>query len=224
MPIAFFDFDGTLINTSSAKVSMLEFYRRGELSLMTLIEGTLWGLGHFFNLADGEKMFIAGLRAVAGFEEERLRSLLEEVFEKELISRIYIEGLEAIKMHKERGDEVAILSSSPEYLLNLYAEFAGIENVICSKNIVKNGIMTREVVKPICYGEGKVFWANKFVEERGLTWEGSHYYTDSHSDLPMLVTVENPICVNPDIRLRLEARKRGWTVAKYRETLSQKKP
>ena len=38
----------------------------------------------------------------------------------------------------------------------------------------------------------------------------SYFYTDSISDLPLVERVGHPVAVNPDLRLRRLARKRGW--------------
>jgi phosphoserine phosphatase len=43
----------------------------------------------------------------------------------------------------------------------------------------------------------------------------SSFYTDSISDLPMLMRVGTPVVVNPDPRLARTARKRGWPVERW---------
>ena len=44
----------------------------------------------------------------------------------------------------------------------------------------------------------------------GATLADSAFYTDSHSDLPMLEAVGRPMPVHPDPRLRRLAQRRGW--------------
>jgi ribosome-binding factor A len=41
------------------------------------------------------------------------------------------------------------------------------------------------------------------------------FYTDSYTDLPLLLAVAEPVVVNPDPRLRREARLRGWPVLRW---------
>ena len=80
--------------------------------------------------------------------------------------------------------------------------------------------MTPEIIRPICYEDGKVYWAEKFLNENNLTWAGSYYYADSNSDSPVFEKVDHPICVNPDPRLRRKAKKRGWKIVKFEKLFS----
>jgi phosphoserine phosphatase len=41
------------------------------------------------------------------------------------------------------------------------------------------------------------------------------FYTDSHTDLALLEHVGYPVAVNPDIRLRRLAQRRGWPVERF---------
>jgi phosphoserine phosphatase len=43
----------------------------------------------------------------------------------------------------------------------------------------------------------------------------SWYYCDSISDLPALEIVGNPVCVNPDRKLKKTAIKRGWKILSW---------
>ena len=59
-------------------------------------------------------------------------------------------------------------------------------------------------------GAGKVHHAEAFCRARGLDLEGSYFYTDSYSDLPMLERVAGARVVNPDARLRRFCKRVGW--------------
>ncbi len=65
---------------------------------------------------------------------------------------------------------------------------------------------------PICYGDGKIYWAEQFAEAHGIDLARSYFYTDSVTDLPVLERVGHPRVVNPDPRLRRVAQRRGWPV------------
>ena len=217
MKAAFFDFDDTIVSKSSAGAALMYFYDKGKVNKATVFSGFLWGVKHKLGLADGEKMFKAGADMVAGYTEERLKEIMADVFNKKIIQLIYREALNAIRAHIKAGDIVAILSSSPPYLLNLFAKFAGVKHVICSSQVVRDGVLTSELVKPTCYGDGKVYWAEKFLKDNNLTWEGSYYYADSNSDAPVFEKVTHPICVNPDFRLRRKAQKKNWKIVNYQK-------
>src|SRR5262249_2472757 len=72
------------------------------------------------------------------------------------------------------------------------------------------GRFTGEVVEPVCYGRGKVYWAERFAAEHDVDLGQSYFYTDSITDLPVLDRVGHPRVVHPDPRLRRIAQRRGW--------------
>jgi phosphoserine phosphatase len=46
--------------------------------------------------------------------------------------------------------------------------------------------------------------------------EGAVFYSDSHNDLPLLQTVDKPVAVDPDERLKSEALRNGWDIISLR--------
>ena len=58
--------------------------------------------------------------------------------------------------------------------------------------------------------------AETWARENGVDLAASSFYSDSSTDLPMLERVGHPFVVNPDPRLRLAARSRGWTILNWR--------
>jgi len=58
---------------------------------------------------------------------------------------------------------------------------------------------------------------NPFIEyqSEGFDMLECTAYSDSHTDLPFLEAVGNPVAVNPDRELRRIARDRGWPVLEF---------
>jgi phosphoserine phosphatase len=71
------------------------------------------------------------------------------------------------------------------------------------------------VVDPVCYGKGKVVWAERFASQFDVDLASSYCYTDSISDLPLLERVAHPVAVNPDRKLKRLARQRGWATLRF---------
>jgi phosphoserine phosphatase len=69
---------------------------------------------------------------------------------------------------------------------------------------------------PLCFGAGKVVHASAWARDHGVDLSASAFYTDSVSDLPMLERVGEPRVINPDLRLRRVARRRGWPIESWR--------
>jgi len=54
------------------------------------------------------------------------------------------------------------------------------------------------------------------ARERGFELESCFGYSDSHNDLPLLLTVGNPSAINPDAILRIRALKEKWPINDFR--------
>jgi len=76
-------------------------------------------------------------------------------------------------------------------------------------------VFTGNYIEPLCFRDGKVFWAEKLAFEVEGDMARSTLYTESLTDLPLLERVGNPRVVNPDPKLRLAAKRRGWPVADF---------
>jgi putative phosphoserine phosphatase/1-acylglycerol-3-phosphate O-acyltransferase len=121
-----------------------------------------------------------------------------------------------VEAHRRVGHVIAVLTSATRYLAEPLAADLGIEHVIVTQLVVDGGRFTGEVVRPICYGPGKIYWAERFATAHGVDLGRSWFYTDSITDLPVLERVGHPRVVNPDPRLRRAAQRRGWPVVRSR--------
>jgi HAD superfamily hydrolase (TIGR01490 family) len=99
-----------------------------------------------------------------------------------------------------------------DFITQPIAQQFGIEHLIASQAEILNGRFTGNVVGTPCYRHGKVERLQTWVEEHGESMTGSWFYSDSHTDLPLLNAVDNPVAVNPDETLRAEAQVRGWPI------------
>ncbi len=57
----------------------------------------------------------------------------------------------------------------------------------------------------------------ELASERGFDLAACTAYSDSHTDVPFLEVVGNPVAVNPDRALRRIAARRGWLALEFRE-------
>ena len=69
-----------------------------------------------------------------------------------------------------------------------------------------------KISKPFCYGKGKVDLARDWLDGRDMELDDCYFYTDSYSDLPMLLEVGNPRVVNPDPKLKRYSKRKNWSV------------
>jgi len=212
---ALFDFDGTVIAGYSATALMREQIRRGELSVRQVAESARamasFGLGN----ASFSAMMMANAQFMRGAEEAAYHKLGAELFDKDIARLIYPESRALIEAHLRKGHTVAIVSSATPYQIEPAARSLGIKHVLCSHLKVKDGRFTGEVVRPTCFGEGKVRAAESLAELYGVDLKQSFFYTDSDDDIELLERVGNPRPTNPNRGLTRIAGQRHWPIRRF---------
>ncbi|RBP49684.1 HAD-IB family hydrolase [Arenicella xantha] len=212
---AFFDFDGTVIYGYSATTYLREQIKRGDLAPRQLVElvkvMTEFGLGNMGFSA----MMTAASQYLAGINEDDYLDFAERLYTKHIAKLIYPESRALIEAHLRKGHTVALISAATPYQVMPAARELGIENVHCTHLEVVGGKFTGAVLKPTCYGMGKVDAAEKMVEERGIDIHQSYFYSDSDEDIQLLEFVGKPRPLNPNKRLRRIAKGRGWPVQDF---------
>ncbi len=212
MRAAFFDLDKTLITENSARLWMMREYRRGRVGVMDIAAGTLSLLGYHLGIIDMERATRKALSFIRGFTEEEVRGWIEEWFHEE-VAPVEAPGARAvIESHRSKGHRLVLLTSSSPYESACAVQHWNLDDFLSMHYEVVDGVFTGDVLLPLCYGEGKVRYAEELAKAQGIDLDESWFYTDSYTDLPMLERVGHPEVVNPDPRLRREARRRGWPI------------
>ncbi|EED31772.1 acyltransferase family protein [gamma proteobacterium NOR5-3] len=222
---AIFDFDGTIISGYSAIAFIREQLRRGDLSVRDFLElasaMTNFGLG---NLGFSGMMAVT-TQFMRGIEEQAYVDLGEDLFTKQIARLIYPESRTLINAHLAKGHTVGIISSATPYQVEPAARDLGIENVMCTQLEVEDGTFTGNVVKPTCFGQGKVDAAQVLADSVGGDLDEAFFYSDSTDDQLLLERIGNPIALNPSDKLRAVARDNNWPTASFgsrgRPTLGQ---
>ena len=213
---ALFDFDGTVIYGYSAVAFIREQVRRGQLSPREFMElagaMTSFGLGNMGFSA----MMVVTSQFMRGTSEASYIEFGEELYEQHLARLIYPESRALIEAHQAKGHTVAIISSATPYQVEPAARDLGIKHVMCTHLEVKDGVLTGGVVRPTCFGQGKVSAAERLSEEEGVDLDQTYFYSDSDDDIELLERVGKPRPLNPNRKLTAIAEREGWPVRRFR--------
>ena len=212
---ALFDFDGTLIAGFSVTSFFREQLLRGELSPTQFLEVAAAAANFSFGNLGFSGLMIASAKLLKGIPERSYIEFGEQVFMKHVAKTIYPEARALVKAHKRRGHTVAIISSATPYQVNPAAEDFGIRHVLCSHLEVEDGVFTGEIVRPTCYGHGKVLAAEQLARSERIDLGKSFFYSDSHEDLALLERVGVPQPLNPNPKLVEIAEKKGWPIRRF---------
>ena len=212
---AFFDVDRTLLAGFSAVSFLRERITSGRAGPSELSKGFLGTLSFLLGRTGFSGFVAAHTAAYRGLTEASLHELGEEVFEKYLATQIYPESRARVRAHRERGHTLAIVSSATPYQVDPVARELGVEHVLCTRLECQNGLLTGAVVRPTCFGRGKLLAAEDLAEQHDLDLDQSYFYTDSIDDLPLLENVGKPRPTNPDRALAQIAKERRWPVVRF---------
>jgi HAD superfamily hydrolase (TIGR01490 family) len=218
---AFFDLDRTLIRRSSALALAGSFAERGLIGRKQLAKAAAWQVFFAARGAGAETVRKAaedGLMLLKGLEVEEMRSLVEDAMEPALRPLVYREPLELVARHKDRGERVYVVSATVQEIVEPLALELGFDGALGSLCEIVDGRYTGRSLRA-CHAEGKAEAVRQLAADEGIDLAVSTAYSDSHTDLPFLEVVGNPVVVNPDRELRRVAQARGWPILTFSEPL-----
>lgn len=209
---AFFDLDHTILNINSGKVLIRKAYRNGLLSRPELLRAFWLSITYKLKLGNTVSLLEKMVSWIKGKKEESLDSLAKEVFDNNLVDAIREDIRTEIRLHKKEGAVTAILSSSILPLCSRVAANLEIDDILCSELEINDGIYTGKTETNLCFGKEKAIRLTDYCLKKNIDPSESYYYGDSIDDFHALSIVGNPVCVNPDKKLRKIAKSRGWRI------------
>lgn len=216
--IAFFDVDGTLLNSTIAHC-----YIWLRTSSLPPILRFFWIIGFipkiiYYLILDRisrpqfNRVFYRNYR---GMEVDVLKSSASDMFESYLRHRIFPEAISQIEEHREQGDQIVLLTGSLSFIVQPIAEFFGADSVLAPELVELGGRFMGELTTEPLIGEQKAMAMKKFSEQANIPLDICYAYSDSQSDLPMLEAVGNPVAVNPSKGLRKHALEASWEIHEW---------
>ncbi len=217
MPLALFDLDNTLLAGDSdyawgeflvhegkvdpdhyahMNTQFYEDYQQGKLDIYEYLR---------FALAP-----------LAKIEPQELVELHHK-FMDQVVSKMWLPAAQAlVDKHRAAGDQLMVISATNRFIVEPICHRFGINEIIATEPEQLDGRYTGRVSGVPSYQQGKVTRLQQWLETKGESLQGSHFYSDSINDLPLLQVVDRAVAVNPDELLLAEAVQRGWPVLDLR--------
>jgi HAD superfamily hydrolase (TIGR01490 family) len=214
---AFFDLDRTLLRRSSTLALAPAFRRHGVITRVQLAKAAFWQLLFVLHGTSKERVRAAsedGLMLLRGFTPEQMRALVAGSLESVLRPLVYGEPLDLVARHRERGEPAYIVSAALQEVVDALADDLGFDGALGTVCEVVDGVYTGRGLRSL-HGENKAAVVRELAVAEAFDLETSTAYSDSHTDLPFLEAVGNPIAVNPDRELRRIAESRRWPVLRF---------
>jgi len=154
------------------------------------------------------------LGTLARFERDELEAMYAQYMAEVIAPAIRPAARDLVQRHLDAGDLVAIITATNHYLTAPIARAFGVEHHIAAMpEYDAHGKLTGKLAGTPTSGPGKVTHMHAWLEGLGrpfASFERSHFYSDSHNDLPLLSLVSHPVATNPNAALAQHARANGW--------------
>lgn len=213
---ALFDMDRTLLRIETASLYVRHQWQIGEATWKDMARALFWVGQYTLGVLDVSKAATLALAPLKGVPEILLSSRCDDWFRLRVEPHITDAGRLAVAHHRAAGDICAIVTGATSYSARPLARLLAIDHLVATElEVDAEGRFTGRPSPPLCYGEGKVERASRLSRELGFRLEEATFYSDSISDLPLLERVAAPVCVNPDLRLRRVANRRGWRIERW---------
>jgi HAD superfamily hydrolase (TIGR01490 family) len=216
--IAAFDMDGTLL--SSNVIETYLWMRLPELDpqqrwseigamvrrLPKLIQAERKDRGAFLRTI---------YRRYEGADLDELNRLVDESLAEHVLERLSAAAVRRIREHKAAGHSTILITGAVRPLTRPLEPL--FDKIVAAELAVNDlGRCTGFLTGPPLVGESRAAWIKHYARTEGIDLGSSYAYADSHSDLPMLQTVGNPVAVSPDVPLFRAARAGRWQIVDWK--------
>jgi fatty acyl-CoA reductase len=152
-------------------------------------------------------------RRYEGCSVEGLEQMIERHVGEYMMQKASPASIRRVREHRAAGHRTILLTAAAEPYLKPLAPLFDL--VIGAELEVRDGRYTGFMSSPPLVGEARAAWLRRWAAQEGLDLKHSYAYADSHSDLPLLRAVGNPVVVSPDSALFRYAKRRRWPIEEW---------
>ena len=157
------------------------------------------------------------LQPLTQYPLDQLHSLRKQFVQDKILPIIPQKSRDLLKEHKDKGDYLLIITATNLFVTAPIAEELGVDDIIATEPELIDGQYTGKVAGIPSFQDGKVKRLTQWLADKGLSLEGSYFYSDSHNDLPLLKQVDYPVAVDADETLIQAAQNNNWPIMSLRD-------
>ena len=214
---AYFDLDGTLLDSSSEKTLTALLSKRRPWRIP--VGATMWGLGFIGNLLRGRSVYDAARNRghFAFCNWKILKSLSKELVDTKLGKRVSKEALERLEWHKSLGHRLVLVTATIKPMAEAMYDYLGMDEVYGCGPDEMTGIMSgSEKGWSVPRRKGKVPIVEKDAADQGHNLSDCWGYGNTHADSFFMSITGNPVAVNAEGRLKTIAIEKDWLQFEWR--------
>jgi len=214
----FFDFDGTLVDSTIA-----HYYRYFMRRRLTPTRRRIWYGGFLLRCVfylildriDRSKLNVVFYRNYRGLPIHEIKALAEDCYRDEIAPRCFDQAAECIQQHRKANRLIAVVTGSLDFIVSPFARAFGVDVVLAPALVESDGVFTGRLDGAPIGGQEKARRIRALAAELNIDLATSYAYGDSIADLPMLQVVGHPHVVNPDRTLARIAHRHGWETHRW---------
>jgi alcohol-forming fatty acyl-CoA reductase len=152
-------------------------------------------------------------RRYEGASVDGVRRLVEDHVADLILQRAAPAALRRVREHRRHGHRTILITGALDVFIEPLRPL--FDTVRSARLAVVDGHYTGFLDEPPLVGEARAAWLRRVAAAEDVNLRRGWAYGDSHSDLPLLEAVGNPVAVNPDAGLYRVARRRRWPVEEW---------
>ncbi len=207
-----FDLDGTLLKVNSSFCFGKYLYQQGFFSLFSFLQLVSISVLHKMGFFPIESVHHYVFKKIfLGRCSKQVEQFADQFVGTHFNSMLYSPAVDRLKKAQSANHFVAILSSSPSFIVKRFAQKFDVLHIESSIYAVdSDGLYSH--IEHLVEGQVKAAWVAKGIEKGLIGFEETTAYTDSDIDLPFVLSCGTKVVVNPNRRLRALGLKNHWEI------------
>lgn len=165
------------------------------------------------------------VKLLAGLSLNELRQMGKDCYHKTYAGKVYKPMQELIELLKKNGFEIWIVSASPEAM---YQQFLSeelkipITHIIGVKSIIRDGIITDEIIPPVPQDKGKMEAIESFIQDKPLlvggNSRGDKEMIEFSKGIKMIINPDTHVAEDQAESIAAYAQKHDWLIVRINDT------
>lgn len=223
MKLALFDLDHTLLDGDSDDLWFRFLIDRGVLDQTR--DGTerdRFSADYNAGRLDVPAFYAFVLKPLAQHDLGTLSAWREEYLAEYIRPRITATARALLAGHRNSGHELAIITATNRFIAAPIAAEFEVTHLLATEPERAGERFTGRVAGQPCFREGKLRHLHEWLAREQFKPTETWCYSDSHNDLPLLVSASHPVAVNPDALLAEYAAQHRWPVMQIRASTARR--
>lgn len=216
MIAAFFDLDLTITDRDSFRLFLKAFYLKKDFNLVYIPYVFIFGILRKLRIISLKQFKERALIGLKHRHRKQIRQIGAVFFEKHLKKTLRKQAIKRIQQHQQNGDDVFIVSASPDVYVHAVCEYLNCNGYQCSNLDYDTDRFTGKFLGPDCLGAEKKKRIDLLSIEHGIDLENSWAYSDHEADLLFFESVGKKVAVSPTRKLFDIANNNNWKIESWK--------